>query len=192
MQTIHKGQLANKLRKCRAETCKLLKVVMSSIFGMVSGLESSGKSRENLLLLRLAAAFGETLERQMQKPGNVSRVNKVRESQTDPVPVRHGEAAYCCMFFARGCCALGRECTFLHRCLAHAAIFNPRYPIEPGMNLPECPRRRTKSGWTCSTTSLAASATRRTATTCAASVRPGRAAAPLFCVYSMNPSPPSS
>mmetsp|Transcript_24081 Transcript_24081/g.54034 ORF Transcript_24081/g.54034 Transcript_24081/m.54034 type:complete len:488 (+) Transcript_24081:71-1534(+) len=28
---------------------------------------------------------------------------------------RFGDSAYCCIFFARGCCALGSECTFLHR-----------------------------------------------------------------------------
>eukprot|EP00960_Hanusia_phi_P051402 760786-Hanusia_phi.AAC.4 len=28
---------------------------------------------------------------------------------------RFGDSAYCCIFFARGCCALGAECTFLHR-----------------------------------------------------------------------------
>ncbi len=32
-----------------------------------------------------------------------------------PARGRHGEAAYSCLFFARGCCALGKECTFLHR-----------------------------------------------------------------------------
>ena len=28
---------------------------------------------------------------------------------------RFGEGAYCCVFFARGCCSNGAGCTFLHR-----------------------------------------------------------------------------
>ena len=38
-----------------------------------------------------------------------------RDSGRTKADSRHGEAAYCCIFFARGACVNGPDCTFLHR-----------------------------------------------------------------------------
>eukprot|EP00281_Chroomonas_sp_CCMP1168_P017300 CAMPEP_0206212286 /NCGR_PEP_ID=MMETSP0047_2-20121206/475_1 /ASSEMBLY_ACC=CAM_ASM_000192 /TAXON_ID=195065 /ORGANISM="Chroomonas mesostigmatica_cf, Strain CCMP1168" /LENGTH=290 /DNA_ID=CAMNT_0053634293 /DNA_START=15 /DNA_END=884 /DNA_ORIENTATION=+ len=59
--------------------------------------------------------LGEQWQQRKELISAETRCNVRRDAGATKADLHHGDAAYFCVFFARGCCNNGRECNFLHR-----------------------------------------------------------------------------